>query len=153
MATDIDIARKATMKPIGEIAVPNTGSWQSWRHVSGNLKIGKGKHFLKMHASSGGFNVNYVDFTYGAPTDINHFLIHKLSIYPMPASNHISINSGDFEFNKIKITDLSGQTVFDKDIDYLSNIDLSIDINPGVYILQLFGKDHFTSKKIIIMKE
>ncbi len=47
---------------IGELYVPYTGSWQSWKTVIDNLKIEQGNHILKIVAKAGGFNINYFDF-------------------------------------------------------------------------------------------
>lgn len=46
---------------IGRLAVPNTGNWQTWRSISDDISISQGKHYLKVIATNGGFNINYID--------------------------------------------------------------------------------------------
>jgi len=142
---------------IGEIFVPNTNSWQNWKSVITNLKIEKGEHDFKILANTGGFNINYFEFDFGPevddyvrPSSISKNLHQNIKIYPIPASGQLTINSGEFEFNQVKIIDFSGKLIYKKLSDYQSVMNLSVDVHSGIYIIQLLGKDQVISKKIVI---
>lgn len=49
----------------GPIAVPNTGGWQTWQTVAGQLELDAGPQTIRFHASSAsaGFNFNWLRFT------------------------------------------------------------------------------------------
>lgn len=137
---------------VAEIAVPYTGGWQNWKSVSTNLNIGKGEHDLNIHATSGGFNINYVDFIFDVASGINQYQRDRINIYPSPASTYINVNTGDWQFNKVDIIDISGKIVYSKEFAFHSNMNLPLHISPGMYILQLRGRDNTVSNKRIIVK-
>jgi beta-glucanase (GH16 family) len=43
--------------------VPATGGWQNWTTVSANINLAQGNQTLRVRAASGGFNLNWLDFT------------------------------------------------------------------------------------------
>ncbi|MFF2483325.1 beta-1,3-glucanase family protein [Paenibacillus sp. NPDC058071] len=47
--------------------VPATGGWQSWKTVTGTLNLSAGNQTLTLFAASGGFNLNWLQFTAGTP--------------------------------------------------------------------------------------
>lgn len=140
----------ADSNKIGEIHVPNTGSWQNWRSVLFNLKIEPGKHYIKIVATNGGFNINYIDFLITSTSGAEIYENRNLKIYPLPASKYITIETGNWKFNKLEFIDLAGKTVYSKEFGFQSNLELSITINSGIYILRLRGRDQVISKKIVI---
>jgi hypothetical protein len=56
----------ATAPPIGSFAVGNTGGWQSWRTVPGNVSAVTGRHTVYLTFTSGQpadfVNVNWFNF-------------------------------------------------------------------------------------------
>ena len=42
---------------------PATGGWQNWTTVSANVKLNAGKQTIRLHATSGGFNLNWANFS------------------------------------------------------------------------------------------
>lgn len=142
---------------IGELFVPNTGSWQNWRSVVAKLKIEKGEHSFRVVANKGYFNINYIEFEFGPEVDdyvrqtsVSKHLSQSIQIYPVPSINKLTINSGDFEFNRVNIIDISGRVIYHNLSDYQSVMNLSFDLNAGTYIIQLIGRQKIISKKIII---
>ncbi|WP_186438257.1 beta-1,3-glucanase family protein [Cohnella terricola] len=49
-------------------SVPNTGGWQTWTTVTGTLNLSAGAQTLTLLAATGGFNLNWIQFTAGSPT-------------------------------------------------------------------------------------
>ena len=53
------------------INVPNTGGWQSWQSVSaGQVQLTAGTHLFRVGILTGGFNLNYIEFT-ESPNSVN----------------------------------------------------------------------------------
>jgi len=50
----------------GPVTAPSTGGWQSWTTVKANLTLPAGQQILTLMVDSGGFNINYVQFTSGS---------------------------------------------------------------------------------------
>jgi beta-glucanase (GH16 family) len=44
-------------------AVPNTGGWQNWQTISTMVNLSSGQSTLRVYASEGGFNLNWINFT------------------------------------------------------------------------------------------
>ncbi|MFW5851745.1 MAG: glycoside hydrolase family 9 protein [Bacteroidota bacterium] len=44
-----------------------TGDWQSWVNITDTAYFREGTHTLKLYAIQGGFNLNYIDFTFISP--------------------------------------------------------------------------------------
>ncbi|MES2742071.1 MAG: carbohydrate-binding protein [Pseudomonadota bacterium] len=45
------------------VAVPNTGGWQNWATVNSRVYLNAGEQSLSVFAASGGFNLNWINFT------------------------------------------------------------------------------------------
>ena len=72
------------------------------------------------------------------------------SIFPNPATDQITINSGNSEINKIKIFNLQGQQLIEINEPFkgLKTIDLS-EFSKGNYFIQLMNDNIITTKEII----
>ena len=47
-------------------AVPSTGGWQNWQTVEATVNLSAGQQTLRLYASGGGFNINWLEFTSSA---------------------------------------------------------------------------------------
>ncbi|MBN1412032.1 MAG: carbohydrate-binding protein [Spirochaetales bacterium] len=50
----------------GTVSIPVTGGWQTWTTVSHVVSLNSGNHTIRLSAGTSGFNVNWMNFTYGA---------------------------------------------------------------------------------------
>lgn len=77
-----------------------------------------------------------------------------LSVYPNPAVNFINVNCDDCNLTTLKIYDLNGKLVLEKNISNLTGTNNHVSVQnlaPGVYILNAFINDGLcASKKIIV---
>ncbi|NLJ83139.1 MAG: T9SS type A sorting domain-containing protein, partial [Bacteroidales bacterium] len=78
----------------------------------------------------------------------------KIEIYPNPANNYFYIKTSDFkEVNAIRITDVSGKSIYYEEINTSQNIQVKkIDISTyakGFYYVSIIGKSTTTVKKLI----
>lgn len=137
-------------KLIKKIAIPNTGGWQTWKSFTDFITIGSGKHYLKIKASKGGYNINYIDIS-DAATGIEQLSAEKTTIYPNPVSDEITINSADMKYNKVEIIDMRGNTVYLKQVsDFTSVLKTPVNFPDGLYVVKISNDKEFVIKKIIV---
>lgn len=136
---------------IAQVTVPNTGGWQTWQSVVKPIKIDQGKHYLKIVAVTGGFNINYFDIqkSFTGVSDLN---IYRIGIYPNPASNQVVIQSTNFRYDSVEIFDMMGKTVMSKSIPYVPELHLPVSLTNGVYIVKISNGQEFQEKRIVINK-
>jgi hypothetical protein len=51
---------------LGSYTVPNTGGWQAWTTISGNVTLTAGVQTLRILATGTGWNINWMKFTQGS---------------------------------------------------------------------------------------
>lgn len=136
-------------KLAGNISIPNTSGWQNWQSVSKNIKIPKGKHYLKLVASVGGFNINYFEIN-NLTTGINEIHNDELTIFPNPISSEMIIQSQNFQYNKIEVIDILGKSVLIKAITYEPELHLPVNLLKGMYIVKFSNEKQVQFKRIIV---
>lgn len=47
---------------LASVEVPGTGGWQNWTTISTSVNLGAGNQTIRLHAASGGFNLNWASF-------------------------------------------------------------------------------------------
>lgn len=135
------------------ISVPNTGNWQSWRSVVKDITITKGKHYIKLYASTGGFNVNYMDIKLPKQTGTKDILAEEITIYPNPVSDVLVINTGEIHYNTIDLIDMTGQKIQCWSINGETELRLALKVPNGVYFLKAIGEKQQIVRKIIVDKQ
>jgi hypothetical protein len=140
-------------KLIGNIAVPSTGGWQTWKSIVGNISIPSGKHYLKLVTTRGGFNLNYFDLKV-VKTGVDQWMNNKKSqnfaILPNPVSNELVINADDFAFTKVEVVDMLGKTVISKSIEPSNTWRMPISLANGIYNVRISdGREYKTSKMMV----
>lgn len=130
------------------VSLPNTGNWQSYQSVNSIVTIEPGKHYIKMVAKVGGFNINYFDI-HEDKTGIDNVNTGSVKIFPNPANNKISIQSSDFSYNKVEIINMAGSAVQ----TYLTDgqeIQLPLNLENGVYFVKLSNNNRYLLEKIVV---
>ena len=135
---------------VGHVYSPNTGGWQVYKPVATDLKISLGKHYLKLYAPEGGYNINYVDIKKKVTTGINEVNSDKIKVYPNPISGELCIESADFKYNKVEITDIIGSVVLCRLITYEPKIYLPVSLPDGMYVVKISNDKQFQLKKIVV---
>jgi carbohydrate binding protein with CBM6 domain/pectate lyase-like protein/putative Ig domain-containing protein len=52
----------------GDIAIPNTGGYQTWTNVTVTTTVlTAGPHVIRVYEATGGYNMQYINFVYGTP--------------------------------------------------------------------------------------
>ncbi len=134
----------------GNIIIPNTGGWQTWQSIVGDLTIDPGNYYFKLVATNGGFNINYFQIK-NIGTGISKVNDDIITIYPNPVSNEMIIISGNFRHNKVEIIDIMGNIVLSRSTaDYGSEIHFPVNLPDGMYIVKFSNEKQVQQKKIII---
>ena len=58
--------------PLGPLTITGTGGWQSWKTFSKVVRINAGTYSLGVYATTGGWNLNWVDVVSCQQTDCGH---------------------------------------------------------------------------------
>lgn len=130
------------------IAIPNTGGWQTWTTTSvNNVPLTAGQHVLRMTIGTTSYvNINYLNFSIVTGLE-ESTLQNKLTVFPNPFENNININLSD-AYN-YKILDLSGRILLQGQAEGETQIGDAIP--KGVYLLDI--QSVAGSKKLIVQKK
>ncbi len=71
-----------------------------------------------------------------------------LSVYPNPATQIINIKS-EKPVTKIRLTNMSGQKVFEQDFDFQNNPDIKFS-KPGMYLMEIYAGSAKIVKKLVV---
>jgi len=94
-----------------------------------------------------GTNVNTVGCIVTGLDDDNAY---RTSVYPIPASDKLTINQGMFQYNKAILMDMSGSPI--QEISLLNNSEtMSLEnVSKGIYIIQLSGASKSEILRVVI---
>ncbi len=138
---------------IGNIACPNTGSWQTYTTRNIDLKITPGIHYLRLVAYKSGFNINYVDFKVKTITGINKPGNPMLRIYPNPVTQNLFIDLGGEEFSKVEIMTIDGRIQLALSLTGQSQLQIPVSFPDGFYIVKVSNGQQHYQRKIIVNKK
>ena len=88
------------------------------------------------------------DITISLVTSVNSVEWLPLKIFPNPASNRLTINSGQYFVNGIVICDLLGRTVLMNNEPFIGTRTIDLALEKGTYLVRLIGIA-FTCKLIV----
>ncbi|MGB6036262.1 MAG: T9SS type A sorting domain-containing protein, partial [Cryomorphaceae bacterium] len=72
-------------------------------------------------------------------------------IYPNPARNHVEIQTGRSDWERIQIYDVTGSLVYESILESSIVHRLELDgFSSGIYLLSLIGKNNVSSGKLIV---
>jgi len=73
-------------------------------------------------------------------------------VYPNPARTYFSISAGDLDVSRVRMTDLSGKVLLEK--NWTGGDEQAFILKstlPGVYIISLYTTDNVYMKRIVIL--
>ncbi len=84
-----------------------------------------------------------------------HLTPNNILLYPNPAKNDVNIQFDNSvqKMEQLKISNIMGQTVYEKDISSSTNINQTVDVSSfakGAYFVHLKGKNKIKTEKLII---
>jgi alpha-L-fucosidase 2 len=135
---------------IAQLNVPNTTGWQTYSSTVVNLSLSAGKHFIKLFAATGGFNINWVSYeSIQTGVENQQQSSETVKISPVPAKNHIIIESPDFCYKEVQILNTTGNIMLSQN-GYYPLKQLNLHLPSGIYIVRLIGSKKMVNKKISI---
>lgn len=136
----------------GSLFVPSTGGWQNWKSAKRSITIPPGKHYLKILIKSGGFNLNWFELS-DTKTGSSQFSNVKLSCYPNPVNNELTIESPALINSKIELLNITGavlKTIQNGDASYLI---IPIELPNGSYLVKITNPEGTITQKIQVKNQ
>ncbi len=149
----IRIGEGSSFTAIDTVTITGTGGWQTWKTVSSTALLPEGRYTLRMFVKSGEFNINWFETAKAPVTGIETEIENGFRMYPNPASNRVTIETGGIGPGEkiINFYNPGGQIV--KTIKYAENGSLEIDIADlikGVYFVEIKTMGNILNTKMII---
>jgi xylan 1,4-beta-xylosidase len=147
----------ATGTKIADCKIDPTGSWTTFKRFTAKVGAVKGNHdvylnFVGTEGTTKLFQLKWMNFikkNTATATSSGIGKPAKLSIYPNPAKDWLSIYS-DFQFNKIEIFSMNGQSVFQDNNEASQSYKLNFNLDCGMYILKVSSETYSASCKFTI---
>jgi len=141
----------ADNQKIGTVIFQKTGGWQNWQTISVKVNFAvTGKQKLKLLATKGGWNINWLRFE-SITSSIGEINSNdkELTIYPNPSSGEFRIEYGSFLFADVEVFDVNGKSVLNK-LQHPLSQPISLLSSPGVFVVRLKSGDNIMSAQLII---
>ena len=144
----------------GSISTTNTSGWQNWASATTTVNLEAGEHILKLLVTTKGFNLNWIEFT-SLNTGITGTEISQptFTVYPNPVADkkfRVTMQANPASAFEVKITDLSGKTVYTENVTGIQGNSFEIDlgnvpgISKGIYSLALTTNTGTINRKIVL---
>ncbi len=81
---------------------------------------------------------------------VNHNLVNEITVFPNPATNKINIDLSELNNVDIRIIDINGKIVFNKENINQKLLSLDLDFTPNIYFVQIISEEKSYFTKLII---
>ncbi len=162
--------RNASGTVLGTLNIPSTGGYQTWTTASIVVNLSAGYQTLRIYASNGSWNINWVEFVSGgtltnastsrsvlSTTEQELLTKETFGIFPNPVRDRFSLemNNSHLGAMDIRIADQSGRIVktfkLEKNQPASRNNLLINDLVPGIYFMKVQIGGWSESRKLIKM--
>jgi len=141
---------------VAECTIGSTGSYSVFKKFKSPISAVSGNHdvYLKFVGSGTNklFQLKWMAFSKKADSNVSSSRIGKLgklSIYPNPAKDRLSIYSG-FLFDQVEIFSMNGQMVFQDKNEASQSSTLKLNLDAGMYVLRVSSEKYVASTKLLI---
>ena len=126
----------------------NSRSWPDWKFSStGTRNFPTAELTSKSLSDFSGLTIGEVNVDFAATASIDDVFASKVSVYPNPANNFVTISSS-VDINKIELYNLLGKKVINTSKLVNDKLDVS-SIAKGVYLMKLTSGKSVISRKLI----
>ncbi len=142
---------------LGVLTLPTaTGGWQNWQTVTMNVSLAQGVQTLKLKANTGGFNINWMNFSEVIISlginDTDKSVSSESGMLPMlaspnPFSNRTVLYFGTHEEKQIHVFSMHGALEFQTS-SAENSLELGEELKSGIYFIVITGKNKRSSIKI-----
>jgi endoglucanase len=150
----IRIGEGNSFTAVDTVTITGTGGWQTWKTISSTAILPEGRYTLRMYVRSGEFNTNWFEAAKAPVTGIETGSINGFGIYPNPATDMVTIETGGTQSGEkiISFYNSVGQVV--KTRKYFESNPIEVDVsqlNKGLYFVEVKAGNGFkqTTKLII----
>lgn len=141
----------------GNFVPTAAGDWAT-ETINFNAYIGPNPILIKFVFENGGGNNFYIDnirFGEGTDVSIEEYNAADMAIYPNPSRGQLKLSLSDLQDRdlQLSIVDLTGKNVFEMDLHSEGpslDQELNLDLNSGIYLVQLRGENTQIQDKLII---
>ncbi len=142
--------------------LPVTGGWQIWETVSTEIALDQGLQKLRIFAFIGGFNLNWMEFSYATaireytiPPDLFHFYPNYPNpfnpvtnfFYNLPVRSEVSITIFDARGREIDCLTRGWQGAGRHEFKWDGS-----KYSSGIYLVRLQGGGYQSTRKIVLLK-
>ena len=132
---------------LGTLDISATNGWQNWTTLTKDITLPEGEQDLTIEASSGGFNVNWMQFSPKILTAIEVQNNNAITYAPNPFQNNIQF-SGIAAGSTITVSNTLGQILISQRSND-SQINFGEQLHPGYYLVQISNGENTKCYKII----
>jgi len=143
---------------VAECAIGNTRGSSIYKTFKAPVTTVSGNHdvYLKFVGSGTNtlFQLKWINFVKKSGSITSLLSIEKsgkVSIYPNPAKDWLSIHSG-FQFNRVEILSMDGRMVFEDKNEASLSSTLKLNLDAGMYVLRVSSEEYAASSKLLIKK-
>jgi len=145
---ELRLVEEDKITTLSSITVSSTGGWQTWKTLSAEVNLKKGKNRLRFYAVSGEFNLNWI-----SATTITVTAVETISAENKMVAVYDQLNKAITIFNSavndencmIECYDMSGRKMFTRRLNVEGNMASLADVSlpNGLYLLRVEtkGKD------------
>ena len=130
----------------------STDNGVTWTSIDAGEQRGVSSFFNGSTGWSAGFSQNATTggiFKFNGTLSNADFATTKFSVYPNPSSSLVTISSVDFDSYKLKVTDITGKVMMNKELNGLENaVDVS-NFSNGIYFFEVNAGNKTETIKII----
>ena len=142
--------------------LPVTGGWQNWETVTTTITLDQGLHTLKIFAFIGGYNLNWMDFSYPTTISSNIMKPSKFRLdqnfpnpfnpvtvirYQLSTTCQVKLNIYNNLGQKVATLVSKEQLIGEHTLQWNASKFAS-----GIYYYQLKAGDFSSRKKMLLMK-
>jgi xylan 1,4-beta-xylosidase len=142
---------------IADCLIETTGSWSTFKTFRSPVGKVSGIHDVYLKFTGEGtdklFQLKWIKFLSKSQITTGSTFIKnqkKISIYPNPVHNKLSINS-NFPFNLFELIDMNGLVAYRREYkEVITNTTLTLNLKKGIYLMKLGNGKETSYSKIVI---
>ena len=139
---------------VDTVAITGTGGWQTWKTISSTAFLPEGRYTLRIYVRSGEFNTNWFEAAKAPITGIETDAINGFRIYPNPANDKVTIETGGLQGGEKIVTfyNANGQIVQTNKYSEPNQTEIDIsNLSKGLYFVEIkAGNGFLKTAKLVV---
>ena len=139
---------------VDTVTITGTGGWQTWKTISSTAFLPEGRYTLRIYVRSGEFNTNWFEAAKAPITGIETDAINGFRIYPNPANDKVTIETGGLQGGEKIVTfyNANGQIVQTNKYSEPNQTEIDIsNLSKGLYFVEIkAGNGFLKTAKLVV---